>query len=139
IHLHETREEVETSVAQHGARPLARLHSLGLVGPRLIAVHGVHFDDAEIDLLAASAASMAHCPSSNLKLASGFAPVASLMKAGVNVGLGTDGAASNNRLDMFQEMRTAALLAKGVSGRADAMPAAAALSAATLGAARAMG
>ena len=82
---------------------------------------------------------MVHCPSSNLKLASGFAPVAALLKAGVNVALGTDGAASNNRLDMFQEMRTAALLAKGVAGDAEAMPAHAALRAATLGGATALG
>lgn len=139
MHLHETREEIDTSVAQFKVRPLARLRSLGLVGPRLIAVHGVHFNEAEINLLADSAASIAHCPSSNLKLACGFAPVAALLESGVNVGLGTDGAASNNRLDLFQEMRTAALLAKGVSGRADAMPAAKALSAATLHGARALG
>jgi 5-methylthioadenosine/S-adenosylhomocysteine deaminase len=139
MHLHETLEEIETSLSQFKARPLARLHSLGLVGPRLIAVHGVHFDEAEIQLLADSAASIAHCPSSNLKLASGFAPIAALLEAGITVGLGTDGAASNNRLDLFQEMRTAALLAKGVSGRADAMPAAAALTAATLNGARALG
>ncbi len=139
VHLHETLEEIEQSVQQHGKRPLARLEGLGVLGPRLIAVHSVHLERMEIDLLARQGASVAHCPSSNLKLASGFAPVAALGAAGVNVGLGTDGAASNNRLDLFGEMRTAALLAKAVSGDASAMPAHAALRAATLGGARALG
>lgn len=139
IHLHETVEEVRAGVAAHGKRPLERLAALGLVSPRLIAVHAVHLDDAEIATLARNGCSVAHCPSSNLKLASGFAPVAGLLDAGVNVGIGTDGAASNNRLDLFQEMRTAALLAKAVAGRADAFPAQAALRCATLGGARAVG
>jgi 5-methylthioadenosine/S-adenosylhomocysteine deaminase len=139
MHLHETEEEIRGSVEAHGRRPIARLESLGLVSPRLIGVHAVHLTDAEIALLARNGCSVAHCPSSNLKLASGFAPVAALVEAGVNVGLGTDGAASNNRLDLFQEMRTAALLAKGVAGRADALPARAALRSATLGGARALG
>jgi 5-methylthioadenosine/S-adenosylhomocysteine deaminase len=139
VHLHETHDEIEHSLAQFAKRPLERLHALGLVGPRLIAVHGVHFTREEIALLARYGASVAHCPSSNLKLASGFAPVAAIMDAGINVGLGTDGAASNNRLDMFQEMRTAALLAKAVANRADAMPAHRALAAATLNGARALG
>ncbi len=139
LHVHETQGEIEGSLAAHGKRPLARLQALGLLGPRLIAVHSVHLDDAEIAAMARANVSIAHCPSSNLKLASGFAPVAALLEHGVNIGLGTDGAASNNRLDMFQEMRLAALLAKGVSGRAEAMPAARALTAATLGGARALG
>ena len=139
IHLHETVEEVRAGVAAHGKRPLERLEALGLVSPRLIGVHAIHLDDAEIATLARNGCSVAHCPSSNLKLASGFAPVAALLDAGVNVGIGTDGAASNNRLDMFQEMRTAALLAKAVAGRADAFPAQAALRCATLGGARAVG
>ncbi len=139
VHLHETNDEIEHSLAQHNRRPLERLHGLGLVGPRLIAVHGIHFTREELALLARYGASVAHCPSSNLKLASGFAPVAAMLEAGINVGLGTDGAASNNRLDMFQEMRTAALLAKAVAGRADAMPAHRALAAATLAGARALG
>jgi 5-methylthioadenosine/S-adenosylhomocysteine deaminase len=120
-------------------RPLERLRRLNLVVPNLIAVHAVHLTPEEIAILARHGCSMAHCPSSNLKLASGFAPVATLLEAGVNVALGTDGAASNNRLDLFQEMRTAALLAKAVSGNAQAMPAHAALRAATLGGARALG
>jgi 5-methylthioadenosine/S-adenosylhomocysteine deaminase len=139
IHLHETADELHGSLEAHGRRPLDRLAALGLVGPRLIGVHAVHVEPAEIALLARNGVSVAHCPSSNLKLASGFAPVAAMLEAGVNVGLGTDGAASNNRLDMFQEMRTAALLAKAVAGRADALPAHLALHCATLGGARALG
>jgi 5-methylthioadenosine/S-adenosylhomocysteine deaminase len=139
IHLHETRGEIARSLAEHGVRPLERLARLGLVGPGLVAVHAVHLEAAEIDSLAQHGCSVVHCPSSNLKLASGFAPVPSLLKKGVNVALGTDGAASNNRLDMFQEMRAAALLAKAVGDDAQAMPAHAALRAATLAGARALG
>jgi 5-methylthioadenosine/S-adenosylhomocysteine deaminase len=139
IHLHETDEEISGSAAAHGKRPIERLEALGLVSPRLIGVHAVHLTGAEVAALARNGCSIAHCPSSNLKLASGFAPVADLLEAGVNVGIGTDGAASNNRLDMFQEMRTAALLAKAVAGRADALPAHVALRCATLGGARALG
>ena len=139
VHLHETLDEIAQSLAQHKARPLARLHALGIVSPRLIAVHAVHVSEEELDLLAQFGASVAHCPSSNLKLASGFAPVAAMLRRGINVGLGTDGAASNNRLDLLQETRTAALLAKAVGSDAEAMPAHRALAAATLHAARALG
>ena len=139
VHLHETAEEIRGSVEAHGMRPLARLERLGLIGPQTIAVHAVHLDAGEIALLARNGASVAHCPTSNLKLASGIAPVAAMLDAGINIGLGTDGAASNNRLDMFAEMRLAALLAKGASGRADVLPAAAALRCATLNGARALG
>ncbi len=139
VHVHETAGEVERSVAEHGVRPLARLERLGLLGPGLIAVHSVHLTPGEIAQLARYRASVAHCPSSNLKLASGMAPVAQLLAAGVNVALGTDGAASNNRLDMFEEMRLAALLAKAAGDSAEAMPAHAALRAATLGGAIALG
>jgi 5-methylthioadenosine/S-adenosylhomocysteine deaminase len=139
IHMNETAGEIERSVAEHGVRPLARLERLGLLGPGLIAVHAVHLRDDEIALLARHGASVAHCPSSNLKLASGFAPVAKLADAGINIALGSDGAASNNRLDLFAEMRLAALLAKAVAGDAAALPAAAALRAATLGGATALG
>jgi 5-methylthioadenosine/S-adenosylhomocysteine deaminase len=139
VHVHETADEVERSLAEHGRRPLARLDALGLLGPGLIAVHAVHVTREEIDTLARHGSSVAHCPSSNLKLASGMAPVAPLLAAGVNVALGTDGAASNNRLDMFEEMRLAALLAKAAGGDAEAMPAHAALRAATLGGAVALG
>jgi len=139
MHVHETLDEIERSVAEHGERPLARLARLGLLGPNLISVHSVHLEPAEIALLARHGCSVAHCPSSNLKLASGLAPVAALAKAGVNLALGTDGAASNNRLDLFQEMRSAALLAKAVAQDAAAMPAHAVLRAATLGGAAALG
>lgn len=139
IHIHETAQEIADSVAQHGVRPLARLEKAGLLGPGLIAVHSVHLDDREIELFARHGCSVAHCPSSNLKLASGIAPVTQLLQAGVNVGLGTDGAASNNRLDLFAEMRLAALLAKGSTGDPTAMPAQKALECATLGGARALG
>lgn len=138
-HIHETAHEIEASVAEHGKRPLERLRGLGIVGPNLIAVHSVHLTEDEIALLATHGASVAHCPSSNLKLASGFAPVNALLRAGVNVGIGTDGAASNNRLDAFQEMRQTALLAKAVSGDAEAVPAHAALAMATQAGATALG
>ena len=138
-HVHETRHEIEDSLAQHKVRPLERLGALGVLGPRLIAAHAVHVTGEEIDALARHGASVAHCPSSNLKLASGFAPVGAMMARGVNVGIGTDGAASNNRLDLFEEMRLAALLAKAVANDAQAMPAHQALAAATLHGARALG
>lgn len=138
VHLHETAEEIETSIERHGVRPLERLAGLGLLSPRLIAVHTVHLTAHEIERLGRAGASIAHCPSSNLKLASGFAPIAALARAGAIIALGTDGAASNNRLDMFQEMRTAALLAKATAADAEVMPAPAALTAATLGGARAL-
>ncbi|HZD19421.1 MAG TPA: amidohydrolase family protein [Burkholderiales bacterium] len=139
VHLHETQDEVQRSLAEHGVRPLERLRRLNLVTPNLIAVHAVHLSDEEFALLARHGCSVVHCPSSNLKLASGFAPVGKLAAAGINLALGTDGAASNNRLDMFQEMRSAALLAKAVARDAQAMPAHAALRAATLGGAQALG
>ena len=139
IHLHETADEIRESLAAHQLRPIRRLQQLGLLGPNLIAVHAVHLADDEIELLAGHGCHVAHCPSSNLKLASGIAPVVRLAGRGVNIGLGTDGAASNNRLDVFAEMRLAALLAKGASGEATALPAHAVLGMATLNAARALG
>ncbi len=138
-HVHETEDEIARSVAEHGVRPLERLRSLGIVGPNLVSVHSVHLTQEEIELLARHGSSVAHCPSSNLKLASGFAPVAALAAEGVNIGLGTDGAASNNRLDGFQEMRLTALLAKAVARNAEAVPAHTALTMATLGGAKAIG
>ncbi len=138
-HVHETEDEIARSVSEHGVRPLERLRALGIVGPNLISVHSVHLTPEEIAMLARHGSSVAHCPSSNLKLASGFAPVAALLEAGVNVALGTDGAASNNRLDVFEEMRLAALLAKAVARDAEALPAHAALRSATLGSAKALG
>jgi len=139
IHIHETAGEIDRSLSQHGVRPLARLDRAGLVTPHLIGVHAVHLDDDEIGLLASRGAAVAHCPHSNLKLASGIAPIARLLDAGVTVGIGTDGSASNNRLDLLAEARTATLLAKGASGRADIWPAAAVLRSLTLDAARALG
>ena len=139
IHVHETAHEVAESVKQHGQRPLHRLDALGVLGSNFIGVHAVHLDSNEIELLARHSASVAHCPSSNMKLASGIAPIAALAERGVNIGLGTDGAASNNRLDLFQEMRHAALLAKVSSGDASVLPAADALRMATLNGASALG
>jgi 5-methylthioadenosine/S-adenosylhomocysteine deaminase len=139
LHTHETAQEVRQSQEKHSQRPIARLDRLGLINDRLIAVHMTQLTDVEIALCAERGVSVVHCPESNLKLASGFCPVAKLQKAGVNVAIGTDGCASNNDLDMFGEMRTAALLAKAVADDAAAFDAASALRAATLGSARAMG
>jgi 5-methylthioadenosine/S-adenosylhomocysteine deaminase len=139
IHLHETDEEIRQSIEQYGLRPLQRLQNLGLLGPNLIVVHAVHLTQDELTTLAAHGCHVAHCPTSNLKLASGIAPVVGMQQAGLNVGLGTDGAASNNRLDLFGEMRLAALLAKGTSMEANALPAFEALKMATLNGARALG
>jgi 5-methylthioadenosine/S-adenosylhomocysteine deaminase len=138
-HIHETRQEVAESRDQHGVAPLARLDRLGLLGPGFIGVHGIHLDDDELARLAATGCSIAHCPTSNLKLASGIAPVARMRQLGINVGLGTDGAASNNRLDMFGEMRLAALLAKVSSGDASTLPAREVLRMATINGATALG
>jgi len=139
VHLHETCHEIEESLKQHGVRPIERLRRLGLLGPQLIAVHAVHLEAGEMDLLAHEACHLAHCPTSNLKLGSGIAPMSAIQSRGLNFGLGTDGAASNNRLDLFQEMRHAALLAKGASQNAEALDAHMTLHAATLGGARALG
>ncbi|MCB1852223.1 MAG: amidohydrolase family protein, partial [Gammaproteobacteria bacterium] len=139
IHLHETREEVQQSLSLYGTRPLHRLQQLELLSPALMAVHMTQLEEEELHPLAASGAHVVHCPESNLKLASGFCPVAKLLEVGVNVALGTDGAASNNDLNMFSEMRTAALLAKGVAKDASALPAYDALRMATLNGARALG
>ena len=139
IHVHETRHEVEQAQEQTGLRPLQRLQELGLVNPSLIAVHMTQLSDEEISLLAESGAHIVHCPESNLKLASGFCPVARCLAAGINVALGTDGAASNNDLDMFGEMRTAALLGKAVAGDASAVSAMTALRMATINGAKALG
>ena len=138
-HVHETAHEVSEGQKQHGMHPLARLDRLGLVNRQLIAVHMTQLTDAEIALCAQRGVSVVHCPESNLKLASGFCPVERLRRAGVNLALGTDGCASNNDLDMIGELRTAALLAKGVAADAAALDAPSALRMATLGGARALG
>lgn len=139
MHVHETAQEVADAGKQHGHRPLARLKSLGLLNENLSAVHMTQLTEAEISEVAHAGSSVIHCPESNLKLASGMCPVAALAAAGVNIAIGTDGAASNNDLDLFGEMRTAAMLAKGVAGQANVIPAAEALEIATLGGARALG
>ncbi|WP_369959549.1 TRZ/ATZ family hydrolase [Pseudomonas benzenivorans] len=139
MHVQETAFEVQQSLELHGARPLARLARLGLLGPRFQAVHMTQVDDADLALLVDSNSSVIHCPESNLKLASGFCPVERLWQAGVNVAIGTDGAASNNDLDLLGETRTAALLAKAVAGSATALDAHRALRMATLNGARALG
>ncbi len=137
-HLHETASEVADAVAATGRRPLERLLSLGLVTPAFIGVHATQLERAEIDVLATAGASVVHCPRSNLKLASGACPVAALLRAGVNVALGTDGAASNNRLDLWAELQTAALFGKHVAGDATAVPAGDAIAMATINGARAL-
>jgi 5-methylthioadenosine/S-adenosylhomocysteine deaminase len=138
-HMHETQHEIVESEQAHGLRPLTRLANLGLLGPNLTLAHCVYLDGAEIKLLTEHGCSIAHCPSSNLKLASGIAPITEYAKNDVNIGLGTDGAASNNRLDMFAEMRLAALLAKGQSGVATAISAHQVLEMATINGAKALG
>jgi len=139
MHVHETRDEVEQGLANQGMRPLARLDQLGLLAPDLIAIHMTQLDDDELVKVTEAGVQVVHCPQSNLKLASGFCPVAKLLEAGVNVALGTDGAASNNDLDMLAEMQSAALLAKGVAGNPAALPAFQALEMATLNGARVLG
>ena len=138
-HVAETAGEVASQRAATGESPLARLDRLGATGPGFIAIHAVHVDAVDIAALAAQGCHVVHCPASNLKLASGIAPVPALLAAGVNVALGTDGAASNNRLDVFEEMRLASLVAKVGSGDAAAVPAATALAMATINGARALG
>ncbi|GAB2584475.1 TRZ/ATZ family hydrolase [Dyella jejuensis] len=139
LHLHETAHEVDEERKKSGLRPFQRLQKLGLVNDRLIAVHMTQLTDGEIAACAEAGVSVVHCPESNLKLASGFCPAEKLRQAGVNLALGTDGCASNNDLDMFGEMRTAALLAKTVAQDAAAFDAGFALRAATLHAAKALG
>ncbi len=139
VHLHETQFEVEESIKEHGKRPVQRLYDLGLLGPTTQCVHMTQLNDEDMALLEQTNSSVVHCPSSNLKLASGFTPVKALMERGINLCIGTDGAASNNRLDMLSEIRMASLLAKGSSGDPTAMDAQSSLEAATIKAAIAMG
>ncbi|MEW5973635.1 MAG: TRZ/ATZ family hydrolase [Pseudomonadota bacterium] len=139
MHVHETAFEISEAERLTGERPLARLDRLGLLNEQFLAVHMTQLTESEMVLLAERGVHIAHCPESNLKLASGIAPVTRLKQLGVNITIGTDGAASNNDLDLLGETRTAALLAKGASGDASAVPAAEALYMATLGGARALG
>lgn len=139
IHLHETEHEVEQAVASSSKRPIERLNELGMMSPRLLAVHMTQLTKEEINLLAETGTHIIHCPESNLKLASGFCPTHDLQQAGVNIAIGTDGAASNNDLDMLAEMQTAALIAKAIANNASALPAEDALRMATINAAKALG
>jgi len=137
-HASETRQEVEESLAQHGMTPVKYLDAIGLLNSKTLLAHCVYLDDDEISLLAHRGTSTVHCPSSNLKLGSGIARVSDLLKAGVNVAIGTDGAASNNDLNMWEEMRLAALLQKGVHLDPTVLPANQVLKMATIGGARAL-
>lgn len=139
MHVHETAKEVADAVAADGRRPLQRLAELGLISPRLVCIHATQLNDNDLELLSQNSASVVHCPESNMKLASGFCPVAKLLANNINVALGTDGCASNNDLDMFSEMRSAALLAKVVADDASVLPAYKALQMATINGARALG
>ena len=139
IHVHETADEVQMSVDSTGERPLARLDANDMLNPGFLAVHMTQLTDDEIRRLAETGSHVLHCPEANLKLASGCCPVQKLVDAGVNVALGTDGVASNNDLDMFGEMRSAALLGKVVAGDAAALRAEDVLAMATINAARALG
>jgi 5-methylthioadenosine/S-adenosylhomocysteine deaminase len=139
IHLHETAFEVADAMEKTGKRPMTRMAELGLLGPNTQCVHMTQIDDADLGLLQSSGAHVIHCPESNLKLASGLSPVQRMRKAGVNVAIGTDGAASNNDLDLFGELGTAAMLAKAVAEDASALSAHEALAMATIAGARAIG
>ena len=139
MHVHETAFEVSQAVENSGKRPLQRLNELGLLSPRMMAVHMTQLTDAEIQHCAENGVHVVHCPDSNMKLASGNCPVHALQQAGVNVCIGTDSASSNNNLDMLGETRSAALLAKVVSGDATAVSAYTALKMATLNGAKALG
>ncbi|MCL4147823.1 UNVERIFIED_CONTAM: hypothetical protein GTU68_011256 [Idotea baltica] len=138
MHLHETAQEITDSVKQYGQTPLARLHSLGLLNPRMIAVHMTQLTDDEINLCVEQGINIVHCPESNQKLASGECRVKDLLQAGANVCLGTDSAASNNDLNMLGEMRSAALIAKNANADAKALPAWQALEMATINGAKAL-
>lgn len=138
IHANETQDEVTPIVEEHNKRPLRYAADMGLLEPSDFLAHGVHLDDSEISLLTDRGSSVIHCPASNMKLASGVAPVQKLLDANVSVGLGTDGAASNNTLDMIDEMRDAALLGKVGTGDASAVPAESVLHMATAGGANAI-
>ena len=139
IHCHETAGEVSESIDQYGCRPLQRLRDMGLLLPQTQLVHMTQINHEDIQMVQDHNCHVVHCPESNLKLASGFCPVGQLMDAGINVALGTDGAASNNDLDLFGELKTAALLAKAVSGDPCALNAHAALRMATINGAKALG
>lgn len=141
IHMHvdETQSEIEGSLKQYGIRPIERLHQLGLLSEKFISVHTVKADDKELELLAKTGASVVHCPCSNLKLASGFSPIAKMMRMGINVAMGTDGVASNDKVDILGETRLAAMLGKAVCEDTTQMKVGDMLHAATLAGAKALG
>jgi 5-methylthioadenosine/S-adenosylhomocysteine deaminase len=139
IHLHETLNEIEMSIKEHGVRPIQRFKNLGLLNDKLIAVHMVHVNQEDLDLIKESGAHVVHCPESNLKLGTGFAPISTYQKSQMNIGLGTDGAASNNDLDMIGEMRTASLIAKAKTQDPTQLDAHSVLKMATLNGAKALG
>ncbi len=139
IHLHETAFEVDEAVKATGKRPVARMAELGVLGPNSQYVHMTQIDDSDLEHLARAGGHIVHCPESNLKLASGFCPVQKLIDSNINVTIGTDGAASNNDLDLFGELKTAAMVAKVVAGDAAAVSAHTALRMATINGARALG
>ncbi|MFT5887303.1 MAG: 5-methylthioadenosine/S-adenosylhomocysteine deaminase [Zhongshania sp.] len=139
IHLHETQQEIDDAVAQGGQRPISRLAELGLLGPKTQCVHLAAVNDEDIATLANYGCHAVHCPESNLKLASGFSPIEKMRQAGINIAIGSDGAASNNNLDLFSELRSAALLGKAVASDATAIPDHYALEMATINGARALG
>lgn len=138
-HVCETAQEVEDVKTRYGCTPVEHLHNLGILGNRFVAVHAVHLSEREKDLLATSGTRVVHCPESNMKLASGAADVSGLLSRGVTVGIGTDGPASNNNLDLFEEMRSASLMAKLVTGNPEALDARTVVRMATLDGAKALG
>jgi 5-methylthioadenosine/S-adenosylhomocysteine deaminase len=139
FHANETEGQVESLLSEHGRRPLEYADDLGMLTENDFLAHCVHVDDTEIDLLAETGASVIHCPASNMKIASGIAPIQQMLDAGVNVGLGTDGAASNNDLDLFDEIRDAAMIGKLARGDARDVAAESAVRMATEGSAEAIG
>ena len=139
MHVHESAHEIEESIKKYGVRPLERLENLGVLGPHFVAVHSVHLNDKDIEILKRHNVGVVHCPESNLKLASGFSPVARLMREGIRVAIGTDGAASNNDLDLLGELRTATMLGKALANDPTAMRAEDMLYMATMGGAKALG
>ncbi len=139
MHVDETQNEIETSMKEYGMRPVERLQKLGFLSDRLVSVHTVHPDENEMQLLAKAGASVCHCPCSNLKLASGFSPIAHMMDLGINIAIGTDSVASNDKLDLLGETRLAAMLGKAVSGEPTSMKVEDLLYAATMGGAKAIG
>jgi 5-methylthioadenosine/S-adenosylhomocysteine deaminase len=139
LHLHETAAEIADAMAETGRRPIQRMKELGILSPSLQAIHMTQLTQQEIEDLAQMQVNIAHCPISNLKLASGFCPTSNLISQRVNVALGTDSSASNNNLDMFEEMKVAALMAKGVTGDATSLPAHQVIEMATINGARLLG